>query len=263
MIFLTVVTIFLLFFLHYTKILRPVENAVIAITRPVIGSVYRVSNAVGENYLSFKSKTELIRQNKDLKDQLTILLNEKSKWLSEEEENKFLREQLNFVQDHEYDYMVASVIGRGIDYSQNTLILDKGTKHGLEVGMPVLADKGTMMGKIIKTNKSSSVVLLINDDLSKVAVKIQNQSKTIGIIEGEFGLGIKMRLIPQTEMITESDIVVTSGLERQVPGGLIVGQIKSIDKEPEELFQEASIESLLDFNKVTLVNVIRYTEDND
>lgn len=83
----------------------------------------------------------------------------------------------------------------------------------------------------------------------------------MGLVEGEYGLGIKMKLIPHFELIKENDLVVTSGLEEGIPRGLIVGQIKLIKNEPEELFQEASIESAVDFGKITLVNIIKQ-EDN-
>ena len=102
-----------------------------------------------------------------------------------------------------------------------------------------------------------------NDDLSKIAARIQNKSRTIGVVEGEFGLGIKMRLIPQTEMIKEGDVIVTSGLEQKVPGNIVIGQIKNIVNEPEELFQEAALESMVDFNKINIVNIIKYNQDDD
>jgi len=107
------------------------------------------------------------------------------------------------------------------------------------------------------------MVLLINDDLSKVAAKIQNDAKTIGIVEGEYGLGIKMRLIPKIELVKETDIVLTSGLEKYVPPNLIIGQIDNVVDQPEALFQEASINSIVDLSKVTLVNVIIEKIEND
>ncbi|KKQ80507.1 MAG: Cell shape-determining protein MreC [Parcubacteria group bacterium GW2011_GWC2_38_7] len=257
LIILTVVIIFLLFFLHYTHILAPVERLLVAITKPILQISYKVSNQIGTEYLDFKSKRELLTENKELKDQLAILLKEKSRYLNENEENDFLREQLKFSQTMNYEFIIANVIGKNVAGVQNSLLLDLGQQDGLKVGQPVLGEQGVVIGKISKVERNRSFMTLVNDDLSRLAAKIQGVTKTMGVVEGEFGLGIKMRLIPQNETISEGDVVVTSGLEELVPANLIVGQIEKIIKSPEQLFQEASIKSPIDFNKISMVNIIK------
>jgi len=254
---LSVVLIILLVFLHYIRILQPIENLFVRLISPILRVTYQASDFVGEKYLDYKTKDELLNENKKLRDQIASLLQEKSLWLSEREENDFLSKQMSFATKNNYDFEIARVIGKNVDETRNVIVVDKGENSGLKAGMPVMADQGMLVGKIMKVNKNDSLVLLVNDDLSKVAAKIQNESRTIGIIEGEFGLGMKMRLIPQTEQLKEEDIVVTSGLEENIPQGLIIGQIESITKEPENLFQEASIKSFVDFNRILLVNIIK------
>lgn len=252
-----VAMIFLLLFLHFTKILRPIENLVVATTKVALRPIYKASNWIGANYLDFESKRDLFRENKELNERIAALLKEKSEFLTEKEENTFLREQLNFSKKLNYDFEVSNVIGKDVDNIQNTIIIDKGARNGLLVGQPVVADAGILIGKVLKVNKNSAVVLLINDDLSKVAAKIQNQARTMGVIEGEYGLGMKMKLIPQLEMIKAGDVIVTAGLEQGVPAGILIGQVERVTNAPEELFQEATIKSAVEFNKVTLVNVIK------
>jgi len=252
-----VIIVLLLLFLHFIKILRPIENLAVSATKSIISSGYFVSNYINSHYLQFQEKTEIIEENEKIKAELVQLLSEKSTWQEEKEENTFLREQLNFVKENPYEYEIANIIGRNIDQLQNTIIIDKGDRHGLEIGQPVLTNAGLLIGKIIKTEKNRSFVLFINDDFSKVAAKIHNQDKTMGLIEGEFGLGMKMKLIPQTEKIDKGDMVVTSGLEQGVPKGLVIGQVESVHNQPEELFQQATISSFIDFNKITIVNIIK------
>lgn len=253
----TVVFILLLFFLHYIGVLSPIERLLVSATKPVMRLTYGVSNSVGSGYLDFRTKQELLAENKELKDDLNTLLKEKNKYLTEREENEFLRSQLKFTQTRENEFIIANVIGKNVDNIQNTLVLDKGEKDGVLEGQPVLADEGVLVGKINKVTKNSSFVLLVNDDLSRVATKIKSQTKTMGVVEGEYGLGIKMKLIPQTEIVNEGDLVVTSGLEPLVPADLIIGQVERVFNEPEELFQEVSINSQVDFNKITMVNIIK------
>ncbi|MFH0779564.1 MAG: rod shape-determining protein MreC [Parcubacteria group bacterium] len=253
-----VVIIALLFFLHYIGALGVIENVVVCVTRPVLGAVYGLSNKIGENYLALQSRGELLKENKVLKDQLMTLLKEKNLYLTEKEENDFLRQQLHFLESAKYEYEIARVIGKSADAAQNALILDKGWSRGVAQGYAVLADSGVLIGKILKVEKNYSIVLLINDDASKVAAKIKNEAKTSGVVEGEFGLGLKMRLIPRAEQISENDLIVSSGLENSVPPNLIIGQVESVRSAPEELFQEASIKMLFDPQKLFLVNIIKY-----
>ena len=254
---LTVAIIFLLFFLHLTSILRPVENAVVYLTRPLFSSVYAVSQWIGGNYLNFKSRQALLNENQELKDQLIVLLKEKSRYLIEAEENEFLNSQLKFTQDKANDFEVARVIGQNLAAAKNSLLIDKGEKNGLAIGQPVLGEQSVLIGKIYKVNNNSAIVLLINDDLSKISAKILNHDKTMGIVEGEYGLGIRMKLIPQSETVEAGDLVITSGLEKAIPKGLVIGQIKSVNQEPEELFKDAAIATIIDFNKIILVNIIK------
>lgn len=262
-IILSVVMIFLLLFFHYLGALRPLENAVIYLTKPVLRIFYSASNWVGGNYLDYRSKQSLFLENEELKEQLVDLMKEKSRYQIEAEENEFLKSQISFSKTQKDEFEVARVIGQNTEMTQNSLIIDKGESSGLEVGQPVLGENGILIGKIFKVNRSSAIVLLINDDLSKVSAKILNGNKTIGLIEGEYGLSLRLKFIPQNETIKVGDVVVTSGLEKAVPKGLVVGMITSIKQEPEELFQDAAVESAVDFKKVTLVNIIKHNVGND
>jgi len=262
------VIIFILLFFHYIGILRPLENLVVGATRPILTGVYSASGWVGDAFLNLQSRRALLAENKELKDKLATLLVENSVCLEDKSENEFLRAQLQFVEKRGYDMEIARVVGRGADNISNVLVLDKGETMGIFVGQPVLAARldatsgqgwqgGFLIGKIIKTRKNSSLALLVTDDLSKVAAKVQNQAKTVGLVEGEYGLEIKMNLIPQSELIKEGDIIVTSGLEELVPAGIIIGEVNKVDREPEEMFQNAALVSPVNFGKVTMVSIIK------
>jgi len=247
----------LLLFLHFTRIISPLENLTVIVTKPILSQIFKVSNSLGNYYNELKSKRALVSENNQLKEQLVKMQKSQSLCLAEKEENSFLRGQLNFTDSNKFDSKIARVIGKSIDYAQNSILIDAGENQGLQIGQPVVAENGLFIGKITKVNKYSSLVLLVNDDLSKVAAKIQNQAKTGGVLEGEYGLGIRMKFIPKTDEVMPGDLVVTSGLEKLVPAGILVGEVERITNEPEALFQQASIKSLLDFNKIYLVNVIK------
>lgn len=259
---LTVAIIFLLFFLHYLRVTVFFENVIIVLTNPILRIMNSASVLISENYFNWQNRNELIFENEALKERLAAMIQEKAKYKMIEEENEFLQKQLKFNKSQKNEIEIAEIIGKSGDAAMNALILNKGGKHGIENGQPVVVEEGILIGKIIKVNKENSLALLLNDDLSKVAATIENSEKTIGIVEGEYGLGMKMRLIPAAEFVNENDLVITSGLEKKLPRGLIIGSAKNIKKAPEELFQEVSVESPINFDKQSIVTVIK-THEND
>jgi cell shape-determining protein MreC len=88
------------------------------------------------------------------------------------------------------------------------------------------------------------------------AVQGQNDQKTSGVVEGDLGLTIKMDFIPQAEKIKVDDIVVTSGLEKNIPRGLVIGKIIQVNSDSNEIWQKATVESLMNLEDLTIVSIL-------
>jgi len=65
-----------------------------------------------------------------------------------------------------------------------------------------------------------------------------------------------MSLIPQNEEVAVGDIVITSGLEREVPYGLLIGEVSVVEKELYQPFQKAIISPYFTLQKIQKVLVI-------
>ena len=156
-------------------------------------------------------------------------------------------------------YLISDVVSRsGFDSSRpnQTLIIGKGERDGLRPGLAVLGGRGIVIGKIVSTKDHLSEICLTVNPECKLAAAIQNEDKTSGIAQGDLGLTIKMSFIPQTKKIEEGDTVITSGLEQDIPKGLVIGSVSQVHKENNELWQNAIIEPLIDFNDMTIVSVL-------
>jgi rod shape-determining protein MreC len=200
-----------------------------------------------------------LEQNKkveELETRLNQTLIERSQLKILEEENTFLRQQLDFVEENDFSLVAARVVGLGVDETAKDIVLNKGRKAGVIIGAPIVAQDKIIIGKVISVSDYQSIARLINDHNSQLAAKILNRDRTIGLISGVFGLGVKMELIPQTEKIVTGDIVVTSGMEPLVPPGLVIGTIDAVTAGDEDIFQEASLRSPVNFDKLTLVSII-------
>jgi rod shape-determining protein MreC len=67
---------------------------------------------------------------------------------------------------------------------------------------------------------------------------------------------VNLDLIPQDVPIEVGDLVLTSGLGGGYPPDLIVGQVVNIRSRDFDLFQEATVQPVVDFNRLEIVLVI-------
>ena len=253
-IIITISTILVLIILHYLLVLQPIENFIINAAGFVGSNIYKLSALAGNKIDS--SATGRTDREDALIEQLNKLIIENAGLKVAQTENETLRKELSFVNTQKLKYVVANVIGHRTELNISGIIIDKGTNDGISDGLAVVTNGNIIMGKISYAKPSSSEVLLLNDNHSKLIAATENQSQITGIIEGQFSLGLKMTLIPITEKIKKDDVVVTAGFEENIPKGLVVGQIADVQTLPTDLFQSAIVRIPVDNNNVTIVAVI-------
>lgn len=160
-------------------------------------------------------------------------------------ENEELKKQLAFRERTHTQSIGARVSGYSLDPLHSQLILDRGSQDGIRVGNPVVAGNGLLIGLIKTVDRDESMVIPLSDPRTKVLGIIPRDSgQVFGIVQGRFNVGVEMSLIPITDEVHTGDIVVTSGLQKGVPSGLVVGTIQEIQKKPADLFQTAILQAL-------------------
>jgi rod shape-determining protein MreC len=250
-----IAVIILLVFLHYTNILSGFEDSIFKKITNVQGNAYSFITKLKFSFINYQEATELKKENIQLQHQYNQLLYDNSRLISYKYENEHLREILRFTAENNYTYLLSNIIGRDLNRA-NTLIIDKGRNEGLKNGDPVIIDNGILVGKVIDAKNDIAIILLLTDTLSNIAVSTLDSNKTIGVAKGEFGLSIKVELIPQDTAIKEGDVIVTSGLEQSIPTGLILGEVNRIISNENDLFKSVTINPLLDYEELTVLNVI-------
>lgn len=250
------IVIFVTIVLHYAGWIAPIENFIKRIINPTSGLIYSLSVSAGDSMEKFDSVEELQSAYADLKEQHASQQIDQVRFQMLKDENQELRKQLGFFTSSTDERAVASVIGRNIDTLGSTILIDKGSDNGVEVGNPVVAGAGAMIGVVVIADNRTAIVRLINDNQSKVAATIMNKDKSIGLVEGGFGIGVQMNFIPQNEQINIGDIITTSGLTRNIPRGLIIGVVEAIEQEAYQPFQRAIISPTADLDSLILVSVI-------
>ena len=253
-----IAVIVLLIFLHFTGIIKPAEDLIMKALNPVFLSLHKASSYLRITYNERSDKENLINKINILEARVTNLIVENARFKSLDEENQVLREYLKFSKDNELSFVMGNIIARkGLDSNNldQNIIVNKGAQDGVKIGTGVTSG-GAVVGKVISVKSNASEVCLITNRDCKLAATIQNKDNTSGIINGELGLTIKMEFIPQTEELKIGDTVVTSGLEENIPRGLVLGTIEEISKESNELWQSATIEPLVDIDELVIVSIL-------
>lgn len=153
-------------------------------------------------------------------------------------------------------FVTADVIGVDTQSSLRSIIINRGTRDGIAVGMPVVTQLG-LVGRIHDVSANFSRVQLITDQNSNVSGRLQT-SRAEGSIQGRGLLTgtLDMLFLPVGAVITEGDLVVTSGLGGNYPPDIVIGQVTSVRNLEFELSQSAQVRSLIDFNALEFVLVM-------
>ena len=239
---LIVVVLALIIILRLAGYTRFLEHGARAITDRIVRTAYQTGGSVEKS-----ANTALIETSQCLPEDTKIRVLE--------DENSALRDQLGFLKDTKR-HVGANVIGRDLDPLGTTIIIDQGKNAGIEINRPVIVGKGLLIGKVARVDENTAIVRLVSDFQSSVAATVANREKSLGVVEGGFGLAVRLNLIPQNELIKPGDAVITSGLEAAIPRGLMIGTVEVVEKKPQEPFQEAILNPAADLEALSVVSVI-------
>jgi rod shape-determining protein MreC len=154
--------------------------------------------------------------------------------------------------------IIARVIGRDTGRSQ-TLTIDKGTAHGVKPDSAVITASG-IVGRVIHSSNSYSIVQLITDSQSAVGVMVQS-TRQIGIVKGTGGPDLDLDLIDDDNDLKVGDTFLTSGQDRIYPKGLPVGVITTIGPR-RELIKVVAIRPSTDLGRLEEVLCITDRQEN-
>jgi rod shape-determining protein MreC len=154
----------------------------------------------------------------------------------------------------ENSYKAAAVIGRDPSPFLHYIIINVGSNDGILRGMPVVTNQG-LIGRVEAVIADAARVQLITDPASSVNVRLQNaetEASLVGSVTGD----VTLELIPQDINVQPGDLVLTSGLGGGYPPDLIIGQVVNVRSRDFDLFQQATVQPVVDFNRLEIVLVI-------
>jgi rod shape-determining protein MreC len=168
--------------------------------------------------------------------------------------NERLQKLLQFREKISPSTIAAEVIGQDPSSWFKSVTINKGENDGVRKGMAVISSEG-VIGQILKTAPDYSTILLITDYNSAIDSIIQ-RTRAKAIVEGGGENRCQLKYLLRTEEVNVGDIVVTSGLSGNFPKGLMVGEVRKVDKKGHGVFQYAELVPSVDLTRLEEVLII-------
>ena len=219
--------------------------------------VYRISfivslpeKQINNSFVAVNKHFKLYDQYNSLQDELKLLKGKNYNLNYLQSENDRLRKLID-----EYiinsDELVAKVLLDKNSPFLKSLIVNKGSKDNLKIGMAVL-DGSYLVGKIVEVNYATARVLLISDLNSKIPV-ILEPGDIQSIMTGtgkNFG---KIQHFEKEYNFSEKKLIYTSGAGGVFKSGIPIG----------EFIDEDKIQFFSDLSQLTFVKLVSFEKQEN
>jgi rod shape-determining protein MreC len=225
---------------------------------PVQRFFYQITDSISSNLQKSFNKSDLDKENQNLKDQLSNLKSELSDYDELQKENARLTKLLDYEQKQaHYQFKVANIVAKDPGIWFDSFTINLGTSDGIAVDMPVVTPDG-VIGRIEEVGLNWSKVMTIIDGRSGVS-SIIDRTRDVGTVRGRMESEpdnplLDMELLPMDTDIQVGDSVLTSGIGGIYPKGLTVGQVSSVGPDGNE--KKAVVKAAVDFRNLEEVLVM-------
>jgi rod shape-determining protein MreC len=222
---------------------------------PVERALVSTGSFIRRNFYNYIDLHNVRKQNHALQAEVDQLKLEQVRLQQDAEQAKRLRALLGFTQRYVGQLLPAQVIGTSGTELSHMIQIDKGSKSGVKVDMPVITPDG-IVGKIKDVFPYTSLVLLISDRDSGAGVILQN-SRLQGVLHGSPQGELRIGEMMSDEKIEAGEEVVTSGGDRIYPKGLPVGTVSKVSPDKDnEPFLAVKVKPAADLNRLEEVLVV-------
>jgi rod shape-determining protein MreC len=231
---------------------------VMTLVTPVAEGANKITSSVSDVVASYTDLRHAREENVELKErnqQLTEELNAVRERVAELEQLRAERALPPLVQ---FRQIAGNVIARDTSLWFRRLVIDRGSIDGVKRDMPVVATGG-VVGRVIAVGPNFSMIQVITDKHAGLGAMLQG-SRAMGELRGEVSGTdsnyLELRNISSTENVQPGESVVTTGLDRIYPKGLLVGTVERVEENPNAPWHTIIIKPAAQVDRVEHVLVL-------
>lgn len=154
----------------------------------------------------------------------------------------------------EIPMLPAEIVGLDVAPWFRSVLVDRGSEHGVEPGQPVITHEG-VVGVVTATSGHAAKTMLLLDRQSAVDALAQ-RSRARGVLRGVGRDRLEFEFVVRGADVVEGDEVVTSGLGGIYPKGLRLGRVSELREAGGRLTRIAVIEPAVDLGQLEQVFVM-------
>lgn len=183
----------------------------------------------------FYSLTTLEQENKNLKRQQAAnaqILQQAQQLFAE---NAQLRKLLGTSAQVPVKSIMSEILYDARDAFTRKIVLDRGTRHGVALGQPVIDDVG-VVGQVTRVFPFTSEVTLLTDKDQAIPVQVVRSGlRSVAYGRGQSGV-LDLRFMAANADIQKGDVLVTSGIDGVYPPGLAVAKVMQVENKSTDAF---------------------------
>src|SRR5580692_9064406 len=206
-----------------TRLIRVWAVATVAPLEKTLGWLQTSSGNIWHNYFYLRG---VRAENRDLKLQIERMSLEQARMRQDADQARRLQALLGFKERFISQTMAAQVIGSSGSELSRSVYIDKGERDHLKPDMAVITADG-IVGKVLRVYRSTSQVLLINDQTSGVGALL-DKTRLQGILRGTPAGEAVLEKVMSDEAVPAGETVLTSGGDGVFPKGLLVGHVTRV-----------------------------------
>jgi len=219
------------------QVSQPLRSALATAMMPLQWLVMQPITVLGDLKSRAVSLEEAVRQEADARQALATQAKRSMQVEQLELENQQLRSLLSMRERATTRSVAAQVLYDTADPYTRRVVIDKGLKHGIQPGSPVIDDSG-VLGQVTRVHPLLSEVTLLIDRNQAIPV-LNARTGVRGVAYGQStpaGEGLELRYTLSNADINEGDLLTTSGVDGVYPPGLAVARISTVERRAESTF---------------------------
>jgi len=223
---------------HHLESVRGALSVIVYPLQFVVDAPFKAGGWLSE---TLATRTALVEDNERLRTQQLLIQARLGKFEELAAENRRLRRLLDSSAKVGERVLIAEVVSVDMDPFSRKLLLNKGSRHEVHLGQPLL-DANGIMGQVVHVNPVSSTALLITDPSHALPVQLtRNGLRAVAVGSGAPNT-LELSHLPNNADVRVGDLVVTSGLGGRFPSGYPVGRIGRIETDTGQPFAQVIVQ---------------------
>lgn len=243
------------------------QTALMTVMAPVQSGLTHSVNWVSDRWKSYFYLRGVREENERLKSELsrsTEALGTLREELVDYQQVRRLLEGSSLPAGSEvYQKVFARVIGRDPNHLFATVVIDKGSIHGIKKDQPVVDATG-LVGRVVVVTPLSSRVVLVTDERHGAGAVIATTTagRLLAVVRGvRDSYYFQLDFITPPIKIENGELVITSGQDGIYPPGLLIGRVANPTDQPASTQQRLVIAPAADLGRLEVVSVLQVTRD--